>query len=73
MTNTDEIQVLDELTDRLRDKFPDAPLGSIRKVVREVHHQYDGHPIRDFIPVLVEREVVDHFRDSDRPRVDAAS
>jgi hypothetical protein len=73
MTNTDEIQVLDELTDRLRDQFPDAPLGSIRQVVREVHHQYDGHPIRDFIPVLVEREVVDHFRDSDHPRVDAAS
>ncbi len=66
MTNTDEIQVLDELTDRLHHKFPDAPVGSIRQVVSDVHHQYDGHPIRDFIPVLVEREVVDHFRASER-------
>jgi hypothetical protein len=66
MTNTDELQVLDELTDRLRHKFPDAPPASIKKAVVEVHHQYDGRPIRDFIPVLVEREVVDHLRASER-------
>jgi hypothetical protein len=36
-------------------------------MVAAVHQQYDGSPIRDFIPMLVEREVVDHFRDSRRP------
>jgi hypothetical protein len=73
MTNTDELQVLDELADRLRRKFPDAPLGSIRKEVAKVHHQYDGHPIRDFIPVLVEREVSDHLRADQPGRVGASS
>ena len=52
---------MDWLADRLRGRFPDAPPESIKKVVDEVHHQFDGRPIRDFIPVLVEREVVDHF------------
>jgi hypothetical protein len=72
MTNTDEIQVLDELTDRLHTKYPDAPLGSIKSMVFEVHHQYDGHPIRDFIPVLVEREVSEHFRAGHGRRIGVA-
>jgi hypothetical protein len=62
MTQTEEIHALDQLADRLRGRFPDAPPERIKEVVTEVHHQFDGHPIRDFIPVLVEREVVDHFR-----------
>ena len=70
MMNPEETQVLDELADRLRLKFPDATPGSIRQEVAQVHRQYDGHPIREFIPVLVEREVQDHLRASQR-RVDA--
>ena len=71
--NTDETQALDELADRLRVKFPEAPLGSIRKAVSEVHHQYDGRPIRDFIPVLVEREVRDHLSADQRQHAGASS
>ncbi len=73
MMNTDETQVLDEVAARLRVKFPEAPLGSIRRAVSEVHHQYDGHPIRDFIPVLVEREVLEQLRDGQRQHVGASS
>jgi hypothetical protein len=62
MTQTEEIRALDLLADRLRERFPDASPESIRQMVIEVHHQYDDSPIRDFIPVLVEREVSDHFR-----------
>ena len=62
MTRTEEIHALDQLADRLRGRFPDAPPEKIKQVVDEVHHEYDGRPIRDFIPVLVEREVVDRFR-----------
>ena len=61
MTQTEEIHALDALADRLRGRFPDAPPESIKQAVDEVHHQFDGRPIRDFIPVLVEREVVDRF------------
>jgi hypothetical protein len=62
MTQTEEIRALDQLADRLRERFPDAPPDGIKQMVTEVHHQYDGSPIRDFIPVLVEREVVERFR-----------
>ncbi len=62
MTQTEEIRALDELADRLHTRFPDTPTERIKRVVSQVHHQYDGSPIRDFIPVLVEREVLEHFR-----------
>jgi hypothetical protein len=62
MTQTEEIHAIHALADRLRDRFPDAPPESIKNAVDEVHHQFDGRPIRDFIPVLVEREVADRFR-----------
>ncbi|MEO7350482.1 MAG: hypothetical protein ABIW17_01165 [Marmoricola sp.] len=62
MTQTEEARALDELAGRLRDRFPDASLEAIKSMVAQVHHQYDGSPIRDFIPVLVEREVAEHFR-----------
>jgi hypothetical protein len=69
MTQTEEIRALDELAGRLRERFPEASPDGIRQLVDEVHHQYDGSPIRDFIPVLVEREVSEHF--SERLRVPA--
>ena len=62
MTQTEEIRALDQVADRLRERFPDTPPDNIKQMVSQVHHQYDGSPIRDFIPVLVEREVSEHFR-----------
>lgn len=62
MNETEEIRALDQLADRLHGRFPDAPPEGIKNMVAQIHHQYDGSPIRDFIPLLVEREVVDHFR-----------
>ena len=62
--NTEEIQALDQLADRLQGRFPDAPADHIRTVVTSVHHQYDESPIRDFIPVLVEREAAEQLRAS---------
>jgi hypothetical protein len=68
MTTTDEIHALDQVSDRLRSRFPDASPDRIRKVVHQVHDQYDGSPIRDFIPVLVEREAADELRTGDAMR-----
>ena len=51
------------LAQRLHDRFPQAEPARIDQVLDEVHHQYDGRPIREFIPVLVEREVADRIRD----------
>ncbi len=68
VTRTDELRALDELADRLQGRFPQAPPDRIKQVVSEVHHQYDASRVRDFIPVLVEREVVEYYRASaERP------
>jgi hypothetical protein len=62
MIQAEEIRAIDQLEGRLLERFPEAPPEGIKNMVHEVHRQYDGSPIRDFIPVLVEREVVEHFR-----------
>jgi len=43
--------------ERVLARFPDADPSSVRSLVEQEHHQYDGRPIREFVPVLVEREV----------------
>ena len=68
MSQTEEIHAMDELADRLRGRFPNARPDRIKQAVAQVHHQYDGSPIRDFIPVLVEREVAEQLRDGTTAR-----
>lgn len=71
MQSISEDQALNELAQRLRDRFPSQPPETIEKVVRDYHREFDGDPIRDFIPVLVERQAVDRL--SDVPDQRAAS
>lgn len=59
MATTDEARALGQVTERIRARFPSAPPADIQSVVERVHHQYDGRPIREFVPVLVEREVTE--------------
>ena len=61
-TTAEETHALEQLSERLRDKFPDARAEGISRLVAEVHHQYDGRPVRAFIPVRVEREVSEQLR-----------
>ena len=58
-TATEEQRALDQITDRVRSRFPDAQPERVRSVVFEIHHQYDGSSIREFVPVLVEREAAE--------------
>ncbi len=48
--------------ERVRARFPDAEPEKVRMIVEQVHHEYDGRPIREFVPVLVEREVTNTLR-----------
>lgn len=41
--------------DRLAERFPDKPRSAIEEVVAEEHGLFNDGPIRDFVPVLVER------------------
>lgn len=57
--STEEFRSIEQVTERLRGRFPELQPETVRSVVDTVHHQYDGRPIREFVPVLVEREVKD--------------
>ena len=63
VTHPDELVALAGVVERLHGRFPQAPTDGIEQAVVEVHHQYDASRVRDFIPVLVEREVAERFRD----------
>jgi hypothetical protein len=62
MTDLEELRAIDALATRLRAKYPETEPDEVRRLVVQVHHQYDGSRIRDFVPVLVEREVSDDLR-----------
>ena len=62
MQTAEEIRTLSEVTERIQSRFPDTPPDHVRHLVTYVHHLYDGRPIRDFVPVLVEREVSETLR-----------
>jgi len=50
-----EARELNEVVERLRQRFPGVPEERVRSVVTEAHGGFAGHPIRDFVPVFVER------------------
>lgn len=59
-SNTDparesEQRGVDEVIDRLGTKFPGVDRATIQAIVTEEHDAFDGRPVRDFVPVLVEK------------------
>ncbi|SMQ71125.1 hypothetical protein SAMN06295909_2449 [Plantibacter sp. VKM Ac-1784] len=62
MQNQDEVQQIVNVVDRLALKFPDTLRDDVARVVTEVHRELDGSPIRDYVPVLVEREARQRLR-----------
>lgn len=50
-----EVRELDEVVQRLQDRFPGIDRDRIRAAVTDAHREFDGRPIRDFVPVFVER------------------
>lgn len=62
MDPAEESRCLDRLVGRLGERFPDIPPQVITEAVAESHRGFGGAPIRDFVPVLVEHEVVAGLR-----------
>ncbi|WP_427135285.1 three-helix bundle dimerization domain-containing protein [Pseudarthrobacter sp. S9] len=50
----DESKAVDNVVERLAERFPHIPRPSIEQAVREEHQALDGGRIRDYVPVLVE-------------------
>lgn len=52
----DEDVVFAEIADRLRERYPQASSDEIQRAVDSARHHFDTAKVRDFVPVLVERE-----------------
>ena len=49
------------MRDRLQRKFSHVHAGEVERAVTQAHREFDGHPIRDFVPILVERAATDRL------------
>ena len=59
---TRELQAMTQVTDRLTESFADHSPDAVNRTVTSAHHRFDGSPIREFVPVLVERIARDELR-----------
>ena len=50
------------LTRRLHNRFSAVPISTVEEIVTEIYASYDGCRVREFIPLLVERESRDRLR-----------
>jgi hypothetical protein len=50
-----EQQIIDQLSQRLADAHTAVEPTRVARVVHEQYARFDGRPIRDFVPLFVER------------------
>ena len=64
-----EQRSVEEVIDRLTKKYPDVDRGEIEQIVAEEHQAYAGCPVRDFVPVLVEKSAKKRVKALERERM----
>ncbi|ORW30581.1 hypothetical protein AWB91_20155 [Mycobacterium paraense] len=55
MIELSEQQIIDGVADRLTSKYPSVSGETVTAVVRDVHARFEGRPVREYVPLLVER------------------
>jgi len=55
LSTEDEVRAVTEVSERLVASFPEVTPEDVMRTVHTSHEQFEGSPIRDFVPVLVER------------------
>jgi hypothetical protein len=55
MDRADEERAIGEVIDRLAKQFPGVAAGEVAQVVHQSRPEFDDAPIRDFVPLFVER------------------
>ncbi|WP_350274816.1 hypothetical protein [Kribbella sp. HUAS MG21] len=55
MDRSDEERAIGEVVDRLAKQFPAVPTDEVAQVVSQSRPEFDDVPIRDFVPLFVER------------------
>jgi hypothetical protein len=72
-----EQTIIDEVSDRLTSKYPTIPPDTLTAVVQGVHARFNGRPVREYVPLLVERfageELRGRLRSTARPPIAEAS
>jgi hypothetical protein len=53
-----EQTIIAQAADRLTSKYPTIPAETVTAVVRGIHARFDGRPVREYVPLLVERFAV---------------
>jgi hypothetical protein len=54
---SEEDIAVEHAAERLAERFPDVPREHIDALVEKHHEGFEGAPVRDFVPVLVEHDV----------------
>ena len=50
-----EQTIIEHIVARLSSRYPAISESTVANVVHDVHARFDGRPLRDFVPLLVER------------------
>lgn len=58
----DEDKAIAEISDRLRERFPDAAPESIQDAIDKARATFLDAKVRDFVPVLIEKEAKAHLK-----------
>ncbi|MGU3586928.1 three-helix bundle dimerization domain-containing protein [Rhodococcus sp. C26F] len=62
-----EIHGLERAVHTLTREFAQVPAPEIRRLVARVRGDFAGHPIREFVPLFVERRVRQMLKDRHAP------
>lgn len=55
MKTDEEERLIAHAVTRLSAKFPSVPAADVTRIVASARAHFDGHRVRDFVPLLVER------------------
>lgn len=63
VTGSDEQSRLAEVVERLEQRFPALDRRDVESVVTEMHGELADATVRDFVPVLVEKQARDRLQE----------
>ena len=55
MVDSSEWAATGQVVDRLKQSYPSLAPDTVTQVVQQTHARFDGRPVRDFVPLFVER------------------
>lgn len=58
----DESAAVEEVIDRVAERFPDAPRERVEQLAHDEQAQFADAPVRQYVPVLIEHDVTEQLR-----------